>query len=97
MSNIKSYTLYLDPTADPGWTAPYGKSNIQYYVVAGLAITPESDLKAYRETDRILKKYIPPIQWNSPKFELCYHHLIRGKGIYSILTHSKRLEMANFK
>ena len=63
--------------------------------MAGLAITPESDLEAYRKTDSILKKYIPKIEWNSPKFELCYHHLIRGKGIYSTLTHPQKLAMAN--
>lgn len=95
MSTTTSCVLYLDSTGDSGWTPPYGKSQIQFYVVAGLAIAPESNLKAYQETDRILKKYIPKTEWHSPRFELCYHHLLRGKDIYSTLTHPERLAMAN--
>lgn len=95
MSNIKSYTLYLDTTGNLSWTPPWGKSNIQWYVVAGLAITPKPDLRAYKETNGILKKYIPRTEWHSPKFELCYHHLMRGKGIYSTISHPQRLAMAN--
>ena len=95
MSSIQSCILYLDTTGDPGWTPPYGRSQTRWYVVAGLALSPESDLQAYHETDRIIKKYIPRIEWNSPKFELCYHHLIRGKGVYSTITHPSRLAMAN--
>lgn len=95
MPDAESYTLYLDSTGESGWNPPYGKSKNRYYAVAGLAITPESNLEAYRETERILKKYIPKQEWFSPKFELCYHHLIRGKGIYTSLAHPQRLAMAN--
>jgi len=92
---MASYTLYLDTAADPGWTPPWGKSNTKWYVVAGLALAPELDLEAYHETERILKKYIPSTKWYYPDFELCYHHLIRGKGIYETLTNPERLAMAN--
>jgi hypothetical protein len=92
---MNSFTLYLDSTADPGWTPPWGKSNTGFYVVAGLALSPESDLQAYHQTQDILKKYIPEEKWNYPNFELCYHHLIRGKGIYETLSHKTRFEMAN--
>ena len=95
MPDAESYSLYLDSSADPGWPPPFGKSRLQWYVVGGLALTPQSDLDAYRETDRILKKYIPEQEWRSPKFELCYHHLLRGKGIFSTLTHPERLAIAN--
>jgi len=95
MPDIKSYNLYLDSSADPGWNPPYGRSRLRFYVVGGLALTAESDLHAYHETDRILKRYIPAVEWRSPKFELCYHHLLRGKGIFSTLTHAQRLAMAN--
>ena len=90
-----SYTLYLDSTGESGWNPPYGKSKNRFYVVAGLAITPESNLEAYREVDRILRKYIPTQEWSSPKFELCYHHLIRGKGVYHSLSHPQRKAMAD--
>jgi hypothetical protein len=95
MSGAKSYTLYLDSTGESGWNPPYGKSKNRYYVVAGLALTPKSNLGAYRDAERILKKYIPKQEWSSKKFELCYHHLIRGKGIYGSLTHPQRFAMAN--
>ena len=95
MSPLQSCTLYLDSAGDPGWPPPFGKSKLQWYVVAGVALTPEADLHAYEETDKILKKYIPSTEWHSPKFELCYHDLIRGKGIYSTLSHPQRLSMAN--
>ena len=90
-----SLTLYLDSTGESGWNPPYGKSENRFYVVAGLAITPETNLEAYQEVDRILRKYIPRQEWDSPKFELCYHHLIRGKGIYASLIHAQRKAMAD--
>ncbi len=95
MAGIKSYSLYLDSTGDPGWCPPFGKSLVNYYIVAGLAISPESNLSAYKETNRILEKYIPQTEWTSPEFELCYHHLIRGKGIYATLSDSQRLSLAD--
>jgi hypothetical protein len=89
---MKSYSLYLDASGDPGWPPPFGKSQIKFYVMAGLALTPEQDHKAHIETDRILNKYIPSARWASlaDKYELHYHSLIRGKGIYSKL---QRLEL----
>lgn len=95
MSTIQFCTLYLDSAGDPGWPPPYGRSKLNWYVVAGVALKPEEDLQAHKEADRILKKYIPRSEWHSPKFELCYHDLIRGKGVYSTLTHPQRLSMAN--
>lgn len=95
MIEAKSYTLYLDSCGDSGWPPPFGKSKIRYYVVGGLALTPSQDLEAYRETERILKYYLPWGTFGDQKYELCYHHLIRGKGIYSTLDHPQRLAMAN--
>lgn len=95
MSERGYSTLYLDTTGDTGWPPPYGRSQLQYFVVGGLALTPEKDIKAFQETERILHTYIPQQEWHSPKFELCYHDLIRGKRIYSTLDHPERLLMAN--
>ena len=63
--------------------------------MGGPALTPEMDIKANQETERILRKYIPQTEWRNPKFELCYHDLMRGKGIYSTLNDPDRLSMAN--
>jgi hypothetical protein len=87
--------LYLDSCGDPGWPHPNGKSQLRYYVVAGLALTPSQDLDAYVEVERILKSYLAWEVWSDQRLELCYHHLIRGKGAYSKLDHPQRLAMAN--
>jgi hypothetical protein len=90
-----TYTLYLDTCGDPGWFPPNGRSKIKYYVVAGLALTPSNDMEAYTEVNRILDSYVSPWSMIGQKAELCYHHLIRGKGIYSNLEHIQRLKMAD--
>jgi hypothetical protein len=90
-----TYTLYLDSCGDPGWCAPNGKSQVRYYVVAGLALTTKVDLEAYSEVNRILTKYIGSATLRGYKLELCYHHLIRGKNQYEGLDHPQRLAMAN--
>lgn len=91
------YTLYLDSCGDPGWCSPNGKSNVKHYVIAGLALTSGSNLTANTEIERILNKYIPLASWTAPKYkrEICYHHLIRGKGLFEKLDHPQRLAMAN--
>jgi Protein of unknown function (DUF3800) len=95
MAPMEKYTLYLDSCGDPGWNKPFGKSPIKYYVVAGLALTTECDLVANMEVERILGKYLTLAQWLGFERELCYHHLIQGKGAYEKLTHEQRLAMAN--
>jgi hypothetical protein len=95
MTTPITYTLYLDSCGDSGWCAPYGKSTVRYYVVAGLALTPSMDLKAYSDVSRILTKYVGSATWRGYKLELLYHDLIRGKGIYEGLDHPQRLAMAN--
>ncbi len=96
MSAPEHYTLYLDACGDPGWCPPNGKSPIKHYVIGGLALTAASNLVANGEVERILNKYIP-FSWSVSKYkrELCYHHLIRGKGLYESLDHPQRLAMAN--
>jgi len=95
MLTTQTCTLYLDSAGDPGWPPPFGKSKLRYYVVAGLTLIPQADLIAYQETSQILKKYIPSSEWRSPKFELCFHDLIHGRGIYSTLEPMRRKEMVD--
>lgn len=90
-----TYTLYLDSCGDPGWYPPNGKSTVRYYVVAGLALTSEADLKTYHEVNRILTKYVGSAKSRGCKLELIYHDLIRGKGIYEGLEHPVRKAMAD--
>jgi hypothetical protein len=68
---------------------------VRYYVVAGLALTVEADLKANTEVNRILQKYVGSATWRGYKLELVYHDLIRGKGIYEGLDHPVRKAMAD--
>ena len=39
-------TMYLDAAWDLGWPPPFGKSKVQWYVLAGLAVSPDDDYKA---------------------------------------------------
>lgn len=94
MSNAATCTLYLDSTGDGGWNAPYGHSKTRFYVIAGLSISPESNLKAYQEVERILTKYFSGKSITG-NLELCYHDLIYGRGSYSKITDVERLAMAN--
>jgi hypothetical protein len=55
---VFSSILYLDTCADSGWPKPFGKSKTQWYIVAGLALTPEYDYAAQTAVDKILTKYI---------------------------------------
>ncbi|MFH0897726.1 MAG: DUF3800 domain-containing protein [Candidatus Bathyarchaeota archaeon] len=94
MSSKKLYTLYIDCTGDGGWNPQHGKSTTRFYVVAGLSISPDCNLRAYQEVEKILTKYFSN-KWNIGDYELCYHDLIQGSGIYSNLTHIERLGLAN--
>lgn len=95
MATQVTYTLYLDTTGDPAWLPPDGKSKVKYYVVAGLALSSNADIEANSEVSRITSSYISPWKSIGEKTELCYHHLMRGKGVYSQLDHPQRLKMAD--
>lgn len=90
-----TYTLYLDACGDTGWYPPFGKSELRYYVVSGLALTASADSRAFQEVDRILTKYVPFASSSGYKRELCYHDLIRGQNLYEKLDPLQRLAMAN--
>lgn len=90
---MDSCTLYLDASGDPGWTAPFGKSIIEWYVMGGVVLKPETDLKAHKETCKILEKYVPNnirAQFPDQVYELHYLDIIRGKNLFS---HLKREEL----
>jgi len=95
---MTSCTLYLDADGDPGWCPPFGKSQLRWYVLAGVALAPESDLKARLEVERILSKYIPDSvrrSWPHRYYEICYHDIQRGKNVYSHLDHPQRKAMSD--
>ena len=96
--SMESYTLYLDATGDPGWPDPFGKSKIQWYVLAGLALSTENDLKAKLGAEELLGKYIPDNErrkWPDSHYEIHYHDLIFGHNIFSHLKHPQRKELAD--
>jgi hypothetical protein len=68
------YTLYLDASGDFGWRPPYGNSQSKFYVLAGLALTPEAEYKAKTELPNIVDKYFT----SKPK-ELKYTYIISNK------------------
>ncbi|HXT83845.1 MAG TPA: DUF3800 domain-containing protein [Verrucomicrobiae bacterium] len=81
-------TLYLDASGDFGWPPPFGKSKNNWYVLAGIILTPEADLKAKNETLRILKKYISEdvrVSYTDSEYELHYTDIIFGNNIFSKL------------
>jgi hypothetical protein len=85
---MDSCTLYLDASGDTGWTPPFGKSKTEWYVLAGLVLTPEADLKAHKETYRILEKYVPEdvrAKFPDKMYELHYLDVIRGQNLFSHL------------
>lgn len=95
---MNSCTLYLDASGDTGWPHPFGKSKTNWYVLAGLVLTPETDLKAHKETCRILENYIPEevrAKFPDRLYELHYLDVIRGQGIFSHLPKEKLKELAD--
>jgi hypothetical protein len=69
-----------------------------WYVLAGLAVTPEADHRAHVEVKRLLEKYVPETErrkWPTEKYELHYHDIIRGKNIFSHLTDLERKHLSD--
>lgn len=96
--DLNSCTLYLDSTADPSWPSPFGKSSMIWYVLAGLAVTPDTDHRAHSEIKRILSKYIPEEErkkWPPEQYELHYHDIIRGNDIFSHLADIERKNLSD--
>jgi hypothetical protein len=86
--------LYLDAAGDPGYPAPYGRSNTKYYVLAGLSIDPEKDwVKCREKLSEIVRKHFPNKE-NSPK-ELHYSDLTSRRKPFDTLSDTGRKMMAD--
>lgn len=93
-----SSTLYLDTSGDPGWPSPYGKSRVNWYIVAGMALTPNQDQIAQIEICNILGKYIDEKVRNTypeHNYEIHYHDIIFGQNIYSSLEDFERKNLSD--
>lgn len=91
-------TLYLDAAGDPGWPPPFGKSRVEWYVLAGLALGPDDDLRIAQEIQKLLKEYVADAErakWPSRNYEIHYHDIIFGKNIFSSLDDIKRKELSD--
>lgn len=91
-------TLYLDAAGDPGWPPPFGKSKINWYVLAGICLSPQSDLQVRSEIERLLKKYVTPTErakWPPTAYEISYHNIQRGKIIFEHLEHAQRKALSD--
>ena len=56
---MNSLTMYLDAAGDPGLPPPFGKSRVEWYVLAGLVIDAENDFKINEGATKLLEEYIP--------------------------------------
>jgi hypothetical protein len=95
---VASRTIYLDSAGDPGWLPPFGKSQVRWYVLAGVALTPEADLDARKGIDTLLEKYVPPLiraQFPPQYYEIHYHDIIRGHNLFKHLTHQERKDLSD--
>lgn len=91
-------TLYLDAAGDPGWPPPFGRSRVQWYILAGLALDPEDDLKVAQKSKALLGEYISTTErakWPDRNYEIHYHDIIFGQNIFSSLEDIQRKELAD--
>lgn len=95
---MSTSTLYLDAAGDPGWPHPFGKSKLEWYVLAGIALSPQSDLQARSAVEALLGKYVPPAQrakWPPSCYEINYHNVQRGKLIFEHLAPLQRKALSD--
>ncbi len=95
---MASRTMYLDAAGDPGWPPPFGKSKVEWYVLAGLVLESENDLKLSEKVEDLLAEYIPEAErekWPDKHYEIHYHDIIFGKNIFSCLEDKKRKELSD--
>lgn len=90
---VNYVTLYLDESGEKAWPPPWGASAHQYYVLAGLVLTPENDLRAHREIPQIIAEFFPDLLSRPP--ELHYGDLINKRRTYALLSDEQRIAMAN--
>lgn len=93
---MDSCTLYLDASGDQGWHTPYGNSKTQWYVLSGITLTPDTDLKAKEQISKLMDQYSPikkRSQFESKYHELHYNAIYCGQNIFSHLDFGKRVEL----
>lgn len=91
-------TLYLDAAGDPGWPPPFGKSRVEWYVLAGLALDPDDDFHIAQKIKKLLEEYVTDAErakWPSRNYEIHYHDIIFGENIFSSLNDIKRKELSD--
>ena len=91
-------TMYLDAAGDPGWPPPFGRSRVEWYVLAGLVLSPEADMELSNKVSDLLAEYIPKeerAKWPDRNYEIHYHDIIFGKNIFSHLENEKRKELSD--
>lgn len=86
------YTLYLDASGDSGWFAPYGNSSNKFYVLGGLALSPEAEYSAKVKLAEIVNKHFSLVK---PK-ELKYTYIISNKvEPFKFLNENQRKALAD--
>lgn len=95
---MESFTLYLDATGDSGWPPPFGRSQVNWYIYAGVALNTEADYAARIEIDKLLQKYISdPVKrmWPDTFYEIHFADIIFGKNLFSSLQSIQRKQLAD--
>ena len=95
---VDSCSVYLDTSGDSGWPAPFGRSQVNWYILAGLVLRPDTDHQAFTEINRILAKYITNTErskFPDKFYEIHYHDIVIGKNIYQGLTGLQRKAMSD--
>jgi len=91
-------TLYVDSSGDQGWPRPFGKSNVTWYTVGGVILTPEQDLMIRDMSADILSEFISDgarTSFPPSRYELHYLDLMCGNNIYRELQREDRRRMAD--
>lgn len=88
----------MDTSGDSGWTPPFGKSRVNWYVLAGLVLEPDSDHKAFLEAERLLRKYVRESErrrYPDQFYEIHYHDIVMGNNIFQGLTGLQKKAMCD--
>ena len=87
------YLLFLDASGDPVLPKPMGKSPSNYYIMAGLAIKPESWMEINTELKKLLMSYFS----DKPKIpdEIHYTDLLAKKDAWGFLSDDQQKSFTN--
>lgn len=90
-------TMYLDAAGDPGWPPPFGRSRVEWCVLAGFVLAPTMIAGQSKNLKNYCRSMFPieRSKWPDRNYEIHYHDIIYGKNIFSHLQDSARKEISD--